>query len=72
LIAEQLKKWAATSSFVTKKLEKRLKSTINDALDDQIASVIIDRRGHVDLKPIPAHHEYVSGDGDIRFPQKLI
>jgi hypothetical protein len=72
LIAENLKKWASTSSFVAQKLEQRLRANINDSLDKQIADVIFDRTGKVDLKPVPQSHEYVSGDGDIRFPQKKI
>jgi len=57
---------------VAQKLEQRLRANINDSLDKQIADVIFDRGGKVDLKPVPQSHEYVSGDGDIRFPQKKI
>lgn len=47
-----------------------MKSSLNDEQDEQIAKVIIDRKGKIDLKPVPQDHEYVSGDGDIRFPVK--
>ena len=71
MIAESLKKWASSSAFVACKLEQRLKAPIDD-LDKQIAMVIFDRKGQIDLKPVPQSHEYVSGDGDIRFPTKKI
>lgn len=69
LIAETLKKWALGSQFVAQKLEQRLRAPV-DELDRQIAEVIFDRKGKIDLKPVPQLHEYVSGDGDIRFPKK--
>ncbi len=69
MISEGLKKWASGNQFVAEKLKQRLKAPV-DQLDQEIAKVIIDRHGHVDLKPVPQHHEYVSGDGDIRFPKK--
>ena len=72
MIAEQLKKWASSSVYVSQKLEQRLKSNIKDELDKQIADVLLDRQGKIDLKPVPQAHEYVSGDGDIRLPQKKI
>ena len=67
LIAESLKKWASGSLFVAKKLEQRLRAPV-DETDQQIANVIFDRKGVMDLKPVPQSHEYVPGDGDIRFP----
>ena len=56
--------------FVAQKLEQRLKSNLNDDLDNMIKSVIFDKKGEIDLKPVPQDHEYVSGDGNIRFPVK--
>lgn len=52
MIAESLKKWASSSGFVATKLEQRLKAPIDD-LDKQIAMVIFDRNGKIDLKPVP-------------------
>ena len=67
LIAEKLKKWAKDSTFVAQKLEQRLKFPV-DLIDQQISEVLIDRKGKIDLTPVPDSHEYVSGDGNIRFP----
>lgn len=69
IIAESLKKWALSSKFVTNKLYQRLRVPV-DELDSQIAGVLFDKNGRLDLKPVPQYHEYVSGDGDIRFPKK--
>ena len=52
LIAESLKRWAKQSNFVADKLKERLKSPI-DELDQMIAEVMFDRKGHMDLKPTP-------------------
>lgn len=69
LIAEQLKKWASTDKFISAKLEQRLKSP-KDEIDTLLATVMFDKMGRIDLKPVPTHHEYVSGDGEIRYPSK--
>ena len=69
LIAEALKKWANTDKFIASKLEERLKSPV-DELDSQVAAVIFDKRGRIELKAVPQHHEYISGDGAIRYPNK--
>jgi len=66
LIAESLKRWAASSSFVAEKLKVRLKAPI-DELDQQIAGVMFDTKGELDLKPVPKKYDYSSGDGEIAF-----
>ena len=62
LIAESLKKWAHKSIFISDKLKERLKHPL-DELDRQIAQVMFDRKGHMDLKATPQVYEYKSGDG---------
>ena len=52
LIAESLKRWATQSNFVADKLKERLKNPTEE-LDQKIAEVMFDRKGHMDLKPTP-------------------
>ena len=69
LIAESLKRWADQSNFVDDKLKERLKNPL-DALDEKIAAVMFDRKGHMDLRPTPQEYEYKSGDGQIQIGKK--
>lgn len=67
-----MKKWASTSQFVASKLEERLKAP-QDAIETKVAEVIFDRNMRkMDLKPIPTLYEYVSGDGDIKYPKSKL
>ena len=49
---------------MAEKLKQRLKHPL-DSLDEQIAKVMFDRKGHMDLKATPQVYEYKSGDGKI-------
>lgn len=51
LIAESLKRWASHSTFVSEKLKERLLEPV-DTLDAQIASVMVDSKGNMELKPV--------------------
>ena len=66
LIAESLKRWACTSSFVADKLEERLKCPLDD-LDQKIGEVMFDSSGKMELKATPTRYDYCSGDGEIQF-----
>ena len=65
LIAESLKRWASHSNFVADKLKERLKHPI-DELDSQIADVMFDTKGKIEMAKVPEDYEYVPGDTKIK------
>jgi hypothetical protein len=47
---------------VAAKLQERL-HVFEDQMDEEIAKIMIDRNGKIDLKDIPTKYEYTTGDG---------
>jgi serine/threonine protein kinase len=66
LLAENIKRWAASNSYVAEKLRVRLERP-EDLTDTKLAEVLLTEDGELMLKSVPLKYTYNTGDGTVRF-----
>lgn len=66
LLAENIKRWASSQTYVAEKLRVRLENP-EDSTDRKLADVLLSVDGELMLKSVPLKYSYNTGDGTVRF-----